>query len=71
MSDPFIETQRPRRGKPAGPTRPYGPRRAVLSPDGTSVVAVLEGRDITDQDIADCLRCLAMAPSRTPETPSL
>jgi hypothetical protein len=60
---------RPRRkrrpSKPQTGRRQYGTRRALLSTDGKTVLAVLEGAHITTQDLANVRRCLDMAPNNT------
>ena len=67
MSDPRLNTTS-RRAKPTRPARTPGPRRAVFDDSGR-LVAVIEGRDVTDQDVTDCLRCLAMAPNNPSRGP--
>lgn len=67
MSDPRLNTTS-RRGKPTKPARTPGPRHAVYDDNGR-LVAVIEGRNVTDQDVVDCLRALAMAPNNPSRGP--
>ncbi|MBP2704456.1 hypothetical protein JOL79_11585 [Microbispora sp. RL4-1S] len=65
------EREQVRRGKTYKPKRDREPARAVYSADGTRVLAVLHGRDITPDDVAQALACLLSAPNRAPEMEAL
>lgn len=73
MSDPWIGQPRTKakRGKTFAPKRRREPARAVLSADGTRVVAVVHGRNVTPEDLGQALACLLSAPNRSAETEAL
>lgn len=74
MSDPRIEQRntKARRGKDPSPKRARRePARAVYSLDGTRVLAVVHGHNVTPEDLHQALACLLSAPNRTAETEAL
>ncbi|MGI5161431.1 hypothetical protein [Microbispora sp. CA-102843] len=74
MSDPWISQGRvkAKRGKTYAPKRARRePARAVYSLDGTRVLAVVHGHNVTPEDLDQALQCLLSAPNRTAETEAL